>query len=69
MNTILGFCCVNRQKEDNLNERYSQTNNLSDYIISTRPHLPRVLSLFKQIETHFKMGLKKIGTPLDQLIE
>ena len=45
MNTILGFCCVNRQKDD-LGERYSTQNNLQDYVISSRPHLSRVLQLF-----------------------
>ena len=67
MNTILGFCCVNRQKDD-LTERYSQANNPYDYLISTRPNLPRVLSMFCEIETHFRLGLKKLNLSLEDLV-
>ena len=55
MKSLLGMCCVNRQK-DSLDDSYAiqQVGTLQDYYLSQRPHLSRVLQLFTEIETHFR---------------
>ena len=68
VNTILGFCCINRQKDDSLHERYTQSNSMSEYIINSRPHLPNVLNMFNSIEKEFREGLKTLNKPLEDLM-
>lgn len=72
MDSLFGFCCINRSKEEFRDSQRSTTSKPIDYI-RTRPGLLSVLKWFERVEDKFRDSMsdirKDVGTIIEELDE
>ena len=67
MDSIFGFCCANRDKDDAASSQRSTMDKPIEYIRS-KPGLVRVLKWFDEVEEKFRESMIDVGEKIENII-